>query len=424
MGSVLESVAVVFSIIKNIIVVFGIFQFTVPSGKKKYCIIPCYITAILYTWFTGTFSVIVDVGICLFTLGLLCDIKIKKCIKVFSIQFLMVSFFDLLIWLIVVGITPLGAKYEVNESSIYMLTSALGIVLWLGISFYFKNRDIQMGKAIMKMKRLNYLLLLIGIGSMSFLVACIQGAFWDEMTVSIQRSAMIVGVVFAVLVVLFFGWFLKVEEARKNLEVINQLKEANLHFQEDYYEKRIRAYEDLRAFRHDVKKHYGALTTLLADGRIDEAKEYLEQLIEKRNELTVFQTGNVIADSFINAKYEALKELDVQFSVIGRFPEKLEIDNTSLSVVLGNILDNAEEALRQVEGQKELAIEIRNYMGRLYLTVINTSNPVDVLRLDTTKDDKERHGYGLENVKNVVKQYGGSIEFNYVNSKFITNIYI
>lgn len=42
----------------------------------------------------------------------------------------------------------------------------------------------------------------------------------------------------------------------------------------------------------------------------------------------------------------------------------------------------------------------------------------------TTKVEKDVHGYGLTNVKNIVKKYDGTIEFNHQNKIFVTKIYL
>ena len=63
------------------------------------------------------------------------------------------------------------------------------------------------------------------MGTLGIVVACIQGAYLGEMTLSIQRMAMIVAVIFLVIIIAMSVMFVYVVNSRKILMEINDLNE-------------------------------------------------------------------------------------------------------------------------------------------------------------------------------------------------------
>ena len=100
-----------------------------------------------------------------------------------------------------------------------------------------------------------------------------------------------------------------------------------------------------------------------------------------------------------------------------------EIDITS---VLGNLLDNAMEGARQCEdGKVVIALYMENG-GRLAICRIE-NNYVGELknegtRLLTTKENPELHGIGLQNVKRIVEEYSGYIQYEHGKGIYITTV--
>ena len=44
--------------------------------------------------------------------------------------------------------------------------------------------------------------------------------------------------------------------------------------------------------------------------------------------------------------------------------------------------------------------------------------------LETSKEDKKKHGFGVKNIKRVVREYGGEVSFNVVDDMFSVSILI
>ena len=338
-------------------------------------------------------------------------------------EFVAISFVDLMMWLVIVGGTAWGNDYAANSSNIRMAGNMAGLLFWVILSFALKRKRSLIAGYINNMRAKQMIMLLAGIGIMSVITACIQGMFLHEITVSVQRLAMLASVAFCIFIVVLCGFFIFVSASIKKLMEINRLNSECIARQKGYYEEIMRKDDELRAFRHDVRKHYRVITMLLNEKKYEDVRQYMNALEKYEETDDVYKTGNVVADYIINGKIKKLSQtLDVGVRVIGNFPAEMSVDNADLCIILANALDNAEEALREYGGKKILEIHIRNWKGRLYITIKNSSNPRDTEHMNTTKRDSQFHGFGMKNMQRIVAGCGGSLAAGFQDNVFTLEI--
>lgn len=82
-------------------------------------------------------------------------------------------------------------------------------------------------------------------------------------------------------------------------------------------------------------------------------------------------------------------------------------------MILANLLDNAIEAASRVVVNREISVKIEEVAYGMVLVIRNTFCG-ELLHADgdliTTKENKEDHGLGFENVKYAVSKYNGIIQ--------------
>lgn len=104
---------------------------------------------------------------------------------------------------------------------------------------------------------------------------------------------------------------------------------------------------------------------------------------------------------------------------------QIGIPTDSLAVVLTNLLDNAIEACRRIDGYREIFCDIL-YEDGLYISIRNTSNPVQIKdeKIPTSKPDLLSHGVELMSVGYVLDQLKAEYTFRYDNGwfHFVTEI--
>lgn len=381
------------------------------TARNRLFLAPVLLLAVIYSVYSDSYLLTLQIMLPLIVILMIKDIGVKKYIQLYVMEFVAISFVDLLMWLIIVGGTAWGNHYVANSALINTAGNMAGLFFWIVLSFALRKKRALIAETIYNMTTKQMVIILAGIGLMSVITACIQGLFLHEITVSAQRLAMLASVAFCIFIIVLCGLFVFVSDSRKKLMEINRLNTECMAYQKGYYEEIMKKDDELRAFRHDVRKHYRVITMLINEGNYDEARNYVNALEKYEETGDIYKTGNVVADYIINGKIKKLLQaMDVEVAVIGKFPADMSIDTTDLCIILANALDNAEEALREYDGKKILEIHIKNWKGRLYITIKNSSYPRDTEHMNTTKRDSQSHGFGLKNIQRAVLGCGGSVE--------------
>ncbi|GLC81745.1 sensor histidine kinase [Lacrimispora brassicae] len=223
-------------------------------------------------------------------------------------------------------------------------------------------------------------------------------------------------ILFAINLLVFFLYnkLLK-EEATKyeNMMLIKQVED---------YEKQsllIKDFQkDLSGQRHDLKNHLATVKELAELQKTGELLKYIEHWL--KDLVTIepgIHTDNSIVNAMINSKlYMAgLQETDLHVNV--DIPAELNARRTDLTVILGNLLDNALEACTKLPpNNRRIQCDIHYHHNALSITVTNTYNSSELKmqngKLYTTKSDTKSHGIGLNRIRQIVEKYEGIFEYN------------
>ena len=101
-------------------------------------------------------------------------------------------------------------------------------------------------------------------------------------------------------------------------------------------------------------------------------------------------------------------------------PEWACIQGKDMIVMAGNLLDNAIESAEQCsEGRVHVAL----YAGEHFLVAEIENTCAGLLSLNgktllSTKSDAANHGFGISNVRDTVKKYGGTLYTEQKDSRF------
>ena len=177
-----------------------------------------------------------------------------------------------------------------------------------------------------------------------------------------------------------------------------------------------RAYQVNAKLFHDFHNHIGVLRQFLTHERYGEAVRYLDELqAPVRNLTATVWTGDETADYLINSKAAAAEADGIQFQAQVEFPRRTNIRSVDLCAILGNLLDNAIEAARQVTDPsgRTVALTIRRIHQMLVIKVENSFSSVPVQEngeLKTTKTGGGLHGWGLKSAQTAAEKYDGMVQ--------------
>jgi signal transduction histidine kinase len=184
--------------------------------------------------------------------------------------------------------------------------------------------------------------------------------------------------------------------------------------------------ENIRMFRHDMKHHLFTLHTLVEEGNTESALQYLKNTFKYMDYNTEYaKSGNSVVDSILNYKLQTAKNLGIEVSLTLDIPTQLNIQPFDMSVILGNLLDNAIEATLKLKTNKKFNVSIEYDRNVLYISMANYYHGT-LLYLDnkliTTKEDKKNHGLGLTSVRKSLENYNGTMNIYNKGNMFYIDV--
>lgn len=179
-------------------------------------------------------------------------------------------------------------------------------------------------------------------------------------------------------------------------------------------------YRVQRKSAHEFEHHLQVLRDLLEHDETDAARDYLDRLRKNRS-ICVYNVNShhPVMDVILNQKYQTARENEIKMQIKVNDLSAVDIPTDSLVVVMTNLLDNAIEACRRLDGYREIFCSIL-YDDGLYISIRNTSTPVDVVdgKIPTSKTDSLSHGFGLLSVSYVLDELGAEYTFGYEEGWF------
>lgn len=225
----------------------------------------------------------------------------------------------------------------------------------------------------------------------------------------------VTGIVF-MLLILYVKSFMRAMEVERNLLAVRN------DIMEQQYKELDEAYNKYRCLVHDEKHMILYLLKCLEAGETDEAKKFLSGYEKDLNsEGKCSCTGIVTLDFMLNIKKNRMDKLKVDFDLDCRI-EYIPMEDTDFIVLLGNLLDNSIEAVKKcVIENRKIRLSIYN-INQMFILKINNTNVVKPYvkrkRFITDKEEKNKHGWGIESVKRIVAKYNGYLSFQYDNTFF------
>ncbi len=214
------------------------------------------------------------------------------------------------------------------------------------------------------------------------------------------------------------------QEQRQNLELSEQ--NHRLEMQSLQYENLQTRIADARRAKHDVRHHIALMQSYLKKRDYDALGRYLEQYSRSLpdDELVSFCENSAVNPVLLYFAQQARRQ-GVGFDAQVSLPEKIPIDQTDLSVLFGNLLENALEAcLREAGDGKRIVVRCRSDAYALLLTVDNsfTGRFRDERRGAVRSRKHAGHGLGLLSVRTIAEKYHGLCRFESDGQMFYASV--
>lgn len=268
-------------------------------------------------------------------------------------------------------------------------------------------------KALLKEKDNKYMFIMSMIPAISVIVCCFMVYRSDnsyEMNVIYTFIAMA-----GIIIINVISVFLLIMEQKLYEQKMRQQVMLSAYQQK---EKDIESILDMQKQnskqRHDIKNVLILISELIQDEKYSKALEVLDKYSTgyKNINVTEIVSNNIVLNYLLNRKINECRNngIDMGCYVLGNIEG---IDDMDLYILLENLCDNAIEAARQCNNST-IRLQISEDKDKLYIDIGNTTSG-NVLKsnpdMNTTKKDKDLHGFGIMNIRDIIDKYNGTINY-------------
>ena len=272
-------------------------------------------------------------------------------------------------------------------------------------------------KQMLKEKDNQYMLIMSLIPAISVIVCCLMVYRLDksyEMNVIYTFIAMAGIIIINVISILLLIMEQKVTRQQVMLSAYQQ-KEKDIESILDMHRQNSKQ-------RHDFKNVILLIKELIRDEQYNKATEMLDKYSEgyKNNNLTEIVSDNIVLNYLLNRKINQCREVGIDMAcyILGNIAG---VDDMDLYILLENLCDNAIEAAGQCE-KPSIKLQIAEDNASMYIDIGNTTSG-NVLKnnphMNTTKKDKNMHGFGIMNIRDIIDKYNGTINYEQQGDNYL-----
>lgn len=365
------------------------------------------------------FNVFIQLPILVLLLYYVCNLPISLALASIIIGFLCVSISEAVFSVLINGLTGTSAWEAMSNPILRVLYPLPEFAFLTAIAVLFKQRGINLINSykliiIEGMHNIRiYGKPLFIMGITVFLV--VMGFHYQLLLESKMNVTSSNSIPIALLMVIMIGVVLSIILSGQMLS--RKKQEQLLDSQQAYISNLQEMMQIIKAQRHDFINHLQVIYGLISLGQTDHVKEYMGQLYKD-----VQVTGDIIhlaipeLSALLLVQISAATARNISFEIITESNlSSLTVPSLELVAVVGNLLNNAMEAVSDLEPERR-TVKLKIFEKSGYF-IIQTQNPgwIPLEIRDkvfepgfSTKSETKR-GIGLASVKYQVEKYRGLV---------------
>lgn len=199
------------------------------------------------------------------------------------------------------------------------------------------------------------------------------------------------------------------------LRRMTSVYEQQLDLCEHHRQEQEMSIMQVRDIKHNMKNNLIAILAYAENGKYDKMIEFIHETMGdgKIAIKDVSNSGNIVIDSLIGYWYVTAKKKGIKFSIDICIPMSMTFKGADISLILGNLLENAVEAAQNAEGVRYINTKIKYDKNNLFLFVANSYSGTLLKskngKLQSKRSDSKNHGIGLASVYRTVAKYHGTV---------------
>lgn len=246
-----------------------------------------------------------------------------------------------------------------------------------------------------------------------------------SMALSINHTVYMLLVHLITFIIIYYTVVLLLLEHQKNAHLAQNNHLLSLQtIQHEHLQQRI---NEARQAKHDVHHHILLIREYLRSGKLQELEAYLDDYSASLPETqSLIHCQHYATNILLSHFAQQAANRGIPMDIFVQLPEKINLPETTLSVVLGNLLENAIEASEKAaQSRRQITVRGKAGMGFVFFEITNFYE--GDLRQNkhgsylTTKSG-HGHGLGLDSVAKLAASLGGILELNTDNNLFRVSV--
>ncbi len=342
--------------------------------------------------------------------------RIKKIIVL-----VLVIFYAATQYLVVNLVSTLFKNYDQSEvySPIFFVLFVITAVIMFPPSAAFMSRALRDYLAEVEIKNIRREFIIVTTATFLYFIMLIMYMSGPGGYQEIFWWWIVPPLLLAIAVLCFFYWTLFKESVRRKRDS-DELKA--LEIRKVQYNSITHEMEQTKRLRHDMRHMLNHLSLLTEQGATDELKSYLSEMtalvISREN---TDYCKNPTVNGLLRYYTSMATDSEIDCHVKADCNE-LDISSTDLTVIIGNLIENAIHACLLGE-HRWINIEVAVISGSMIIQVINPCQEVlpsgvykasgDFVPASAFLSTRSGGGYGLQSIENTAKKYSGEALFRF-----------
>lgn len=374
-----------------------------------------------HTFNFGSFNA-VCMSLSIFGISFLYDGLIRTKIIISTLSILFMAIIEVMVMFTVTSIYGITAAEAIENPSLRLLGIIVSKMLTFAvinvIRVKLKQREFQIGKTYWILFFLIFISSHIAVFLIFKLSYNLESTYMNSLSIICS---------FGLLFNTLFSFYLYEHLARQT-KIINcqQRFEQHLNSHMKHLDEILVTQNQVKKFKHDFSNHIIALKGYFDSNDCMKGLEYINKLnsmVKCGNE--VIETGNTALDAILSTKKAMAESKSIIFVTQIQVPENIGVDAVDLCVIFGNALDNAIEACEKVPVEdRKISLTIICKGNSIFCKIVNAAPEAKKGALKTSKNDKNNHGFGIENIKLALEKYNSEPTINYNGTEFILKFVI
>lgn len=221
---------------------------------------------------------------------------------------------------------------------------------------------------------------------------------------------------------------LEISKHRTQLEEALKYADMSIATQKKQFDSLAQNMEAMSKARHDLRQHLTVVQSYIEKDDKEGLRTYIDLY---RNDVAPdileLYSRNDIVNAIVCYYASSARNQKIKFDANIDYPDACSITDTDITVLLGNLLENAIEACeRQSTGERFIKLRIiRHGTSELLIMSDNSCDtPVQFEQGIPQSSKREGMGIGTSSMKDIANRYHGSVRFEYKNHVFYTSIIV